>query len=483
MNYLTNHYKNLCEQYQSKINILQNLLNEDAPASTFSGTGQGQQTFSDDQLRDQMKQNRRTGLFGAEVADDKQNQAFRDAQAELARRSQANDEEKTLMTGVAKELGMSPEDMLAQSQYAQKRWNKYATPTPSPKPSATPDVTPKAIPEPTTITQTQTVPFQGQSLETIERQVQKEKERQTSKEAQPTGPGRKGVKPSQTVETSSVSSQTEEPTPSASLNAKEVTDTIMKLTGMNQNIPEPDATETKIPEMGKAQSRRTTYVVPESEAWNNLTTEEQHEMITSAISNNEVHKFFGGRLANSSFDKESGRMGFTTNPENFRFSEDNSGQTPEETARLNRQAKMLNQMMAEREKQGQRDTQQRKAREAELSGQTISTGGMNQPMDLADFPDDEDTDKQSSSAELENARKLAQMYANRMGRRVSKAPTPTPVAPKDKEIILDKTANNMDQNNLDKWFMSVYGVDKFNTIPSKQRNAMLMQYNQSKVKR
>jgi hypothetical protein len=227
---------------------------------------------------------------------------------------------------------------------------------------------------------------------------------------------------------------TPETTPTASLNAKEVNDTIIKLTGMNQNIPEPDATETKIPEMGRAQSRRTTYVVPESEAWNNLTTEEQHEMISSAISNNEVHKFFGGRLADTAFDKN-GLMGFTTNPENFRFSEDNSGQTPEETARINRQAKMLNQMMAEREKQGQRDTQQRKAREAELSGQTISTGGMNQPMDLADFPDDEDTDKQSSSAELENARKLAQWYADRMGGRASEAAATPPVAAAPKEQV------------------------------------------------
>jgi len=148
MTYLTNHYKNLCEQYQNKINILQNLLNEDAPASTFSGTGQGQQTFSDEQLRDQMKQNKRSNAFGPAIPDDKQNQAYRDAQAELARRSQANDEEKTLMTGVAKELGMSPEDMLAKSPYAQKRWSKYATPTPSPKPSATPEVTPTPSPKP-----------------------------------------------------------------------------------------------------------------------------------------------------------------------------------------------------------------------------------------------------------------------------------------------------------------------------------------------
>ena len=89
----------------------------------------------------------------------------------------------------------------------------------------------------------------------------------------------------------------------------------------------------------------------------------------------------------------------------------------------------------------------------------------------------------TSAGALESSRQLAQMYANRMGRRVSKAPAPTPVAPKDKEIILDKTANNMDQNNLDKWFLRLHGVDKFNTIPTKQRNAMLMQYNNSKVKR
>jgi hypothetical protein len=115
----------------------------------------------------------------------------------------------------------------------------------------------------------------------------------------------------------------------------------------------------------------------------------------------------------------------------------------------------------------------------------ISTGGMNQPMDLADFPDDEDTAKQSSSAELENARKLAQMYANRMGRRVSKAPTPTPtsVPPKDQEIILTKDKSTMDQNNLDKLFLRLYGAEKFNTMSPKQRNLMLMQYNQSKVKR
>jgi hypothetical protein len=621
MNYLTNHYRNLCEQYQSKINILQNLLNEDAPASTFSGTGQGQQTFSDEQLRDQMKQNKRSNAFGPAIPDDKQNQAYRDAQAELARRQgasakveldpsikQSSDYKTDRVAGdwverYAQKLGEDPRKIeamrrgvidtlggdagkpmdtsMTSNQVAQrgvdayKRAQEYAVGLQNQAKEAAPSSTPSSAPT----TSAQPV----KSLEVYDRQLEVEKARQGSGEAQPVGPGRKGAKPSQTAEPTAEptattrnfstfkdspqfaervakarergfipdnpdfrgnrylegegtqgvygsedmrnpnvldawnqlknplaakffknkallsltrpqkdstknepsASDNPEPTPATSLNSKEVTDTIMKLTGMNQNTPEPDATETKIPEMGRAQSRRTTYVVPESEAWNNLTTEEQHEMMTSAISNNEVHKFFGGRLADTAFDKESGKMGFTTNPENFRFSEDNSGQTPEETARLNRQAKMLNQMMAEREKQGQRDTQQRKAREAELSGQTISTGGMNQPMDLADFPDDEDTDKQSSSAELENARKLAQMYANRMGRRYSKAPTPTPtpVPPKDQEIILSKDKSTMDQNNLDKLFLRLYGAEKFNTMSPKQRNLMLMQYNQSKVKR
>ena len=467
MNYLTNHYRNLCEQYQSKINILQNLLNEDAPASTFSGTGQGQQTFSDEQLRDQMKQNRRTGLFGAEVADDKQNQAFKDAQAELARRQgasakveldpsikQSSDYKTDRVAGdwverYAQKLGEDPRKIeamrrgvidtlggdagrpmdtsMTSTQVAQRgvdAYNKakeYVVNLQNQAKAAKPE---SASTQSSTSTQIipnqQPVPFQGQSFEAIARQVQNEIDRQTSKESQPTGPGRKGAKPSQTVETPSVSSQTEEPTPAVSLNAKEVTDTLMKLTGMNQNTPEPDATETKIPEMGRAQSRRTTYVVPESEAWNNLTTEEQHEMLTSAIRNNEVYKFFGGRLADTAFDKNS-KNGFTTNPENLKFLEDNIGQTPEETARLNRQAKMLNQMIADQTRKSKEFDKQSKALQAELSGQTISTGGMNQPMDLEDFPDDEDSNKQSSSAKLKNARKLAQMYANRMGRRISKA--------------------------------------------------------------
>jgi len=247
------------------------------------------------------------------------------------------------------------------------------------------------------------------------------------------------------------------------------------------------AEEVKIPEMGVTQKSPTKYVVPESEEWEKMSSQEQLAMTQSALKNDEANKFFGGREG-----KKGGFLGIG-GERTYRFSEDNSGQTPEETARLNRQAKMLNNLL---------NTQDAGAMSQQLSdilfkyntngnssssksSETISTGGMNQPMDLADFPDNEDTDKQSSSAELENARQLALMYANRMGRRVSKAPTPTPtsVPPKDQEIILSKNKSTMDQNNLDKFFLRLYGAEKFNTMSPKQRNLMLMQYNQSKVNR
>ena len=92
MDYLTNFYKNKAQILSEQVARLEAqlaALQEDAPASTFSGTGQGQQTFSDEQLRDQMRQHKRTGLFGAQVDDDKQDQEYRDASAELNRRSSA----------------------------------------------------------------------------------------------------------------------------------------------------------------------------------------------------------------------------------------------------------------------------------------------------------------------------------------------------------------------------------------------------------
>jgi hypothetical protein len=475
MNYLTNHYRNLCEQYQSKINILQNLLNEDAPASTFSGTGKGQQTFSDEQLRDQMKQNRRTGMFGAEVADDKQNQAFKDAQAELARRQgasakveldpsikQSSDYKTDRVAGdwverYAQKLGEDPRKIeamrrgvidtlggdagkpmdtsMTSTQVAQRgvdAYNKakeYVVNLQNQAKAAKPE---SASTQSTTSTQIipnqQPVPFQGQSFEAIARQVQNEIDRQTSKESQPTGPGRKGAKPSQTVEPSEQALvQTGAPE-----SAKQLAQLYAaRMTGGDvfgrkySKQPEPaKAEEVKIPEMEVTQKSPTKYVVPESEEWEKMFPQEQLAMAQSALKNDEANKFFGGREG-----KKGGFLGIG-GEKTYRFSEDNSGQTPEETARLNRQAKMLNNLL---------NTQDAGAMSQQLSdilfkynnngnnsssksSETISTGGMNQPMDLADFPDNEDTDKQSSSAELENARKLAQMYANRMGRRYSKAP-------------------------------------------------------------
>ena len=89
MDYLTKFYKNQSEVLAEKVQILEKqlaFLSEDAPASVFRGTGEGQQRFSDLELETQMRQHKRTGFFGAEIADDKQKQEYLDAKAELERR-------------------------------------------------------------------------------------------------------------------------------------------------------------------------------------------------------------------------------------------------------------------------------------------------------------------------------------------------------------------------------------------------------------
>lgn len=90
MDYITRLYQSKASQLQEQVNFLeaqlQQLAENSPPASTFSGTGQGQQAFSDSQLEDQIKRNKRTGFFNSEIADDKQNQEYKDATAELARR-------------------------------------------------------------------------------------------------------------------------------------------------------------------------------------------------------------------------------------------------------------------------------------------------------------------------------------------------------------------------------------------------------------
>lgn len=104
----------------------------------------------------------------------------------------------------------------------------------------------------------------------------------------------------------------------------------------------PDAPEEPIQYgIGPEKYQQATYVVPESEAWNNMSPEEQVAMTVAALQRNETHKLFGGREA-----KKGGFLGFG-GERTARFIEDNLGQTPEETARLNRQAKMLNKLLDE----------------------------------------------------------------------------------------------------------------------------------------
>jgi hypothetical protein len=93
MDYLTNFYKNKSEKLSEQIEILENklknIMEQSPPASVFVSGAQGQQAFSDEQLRDQMRANKRINLFGPAIPDDKQSEAYRDAQAELNRRTAA----------------------------------------------------------------------------------------------------------------------------------------------------------------------------------------------------------------------------------------------------------------------------------------------------------------------------------------------------------------------------------------------------------
>ena len=489
MNYLTNHYKNLCEQYKNKISILENLLNEDAPASTFSGTGQGQQTFSDQQLRDQMKQNRRTGLFGAEVADDKQNQAFKDAQAELARREgkgsvklvntskpgesprvdldpsikQSSDVKTDRVAGDwverwANKLGEDPRkieamrrgvidtlggdagkpmdtsmtsDQVAQSGVdAYNKAKEYVLGLQNQAKASAPNTAPKTKPGPKETNKENNarqnyIDQIGDSLDNDGSRTIVEPERKERGFGIEVEHGQHPIYPER-QEDSSYGKPREGPgsavgdAQNALVNAagklvsdkaKDVSD-FLKKNLMTFNPYPKQPLEMKI---GPTRHTSPTYVVPESEAWSNMSPEEQRAMALAALGRNEVHKFFGGREVIID-GKRTGR-----------FSEDNSGQTPEETARLNRQAKMLNKFLydydvrktqeADREwEEGEKEWNKAKA-EGRIPGQN-----------------DEDTNKQSSSAgALESSRQLAQMYANRMGRRVSKAPatTETPAAPKE----------------------------------------------------
>lgn len=112
------------------------------------------------------------------------------------------------------------------------------------------------------------------------------------------------------------------------------------------------------------------YVVPESEAWNKLSDSEKTLMAAQALTRKETQKFFGGRQK-----EEGGFLGIGAKKVN-RFSEDQRGQTPSETAYLNRVAKTLNQLL-DKEDEDQRKTlsQQRGEIEAEAARRAKEVGG------------------------------------------------------------------------------------------------------------
>jgi len=455
MNYLTNHYRNLCEQYQSKINILKNLLNEDAPASTFSGTGQGQQTFSDEQLRDQMKQNKRSNAFGPAISDDKQNQAYRDAQAELARRQgasakveldpsikQSSDYKTDRVAGdwverYAQKLGEDPRKIeamrrgvidtlggdagrpmdtsMTSTQVAQRGVDAYnkakdyvvnlqnqakaakpaTAPSSAPARVSTPSAAPAAAPKTTPAPKEE----RGLGIDVERGQFPIYPEGQEdSAYSEPAAQA-----PVQTGATESAKQL-------ANLYTARMTGGDVfgrKYSKQPAQAEQPKAEEDKITEIGIGGPKHTapTYVVPESEDWGKLSPEEQVAMAQTALQRGEGHKFFGGREA-----KKGGFLGIG-GERTYRFSEDNSGQTPEETARLNRQAKMLNQLLNANDAAA-------KASQGEIPTASPSA---------------------TSAGALESSRQLAQMYANRMGKRVSKAPAApqAAVAPKEEVSSFD----------------------------------------------
>ena len=90
MDYLAKFYKNqsevLSEQIKALEDQLEQLMESEAPASTFRGTGAGQQRFSDLELENQMRKHKRSGFLGAEVPDEKQSKEYLEAKAELERR-------------------------------------------------------------------------------------------------------------------------------------------------------------------------------------------------------------------------------------------------------------------------------------------------------------------------------------------------------------------------------------------------------------
>jgi hypothetical protein len=89
MNQLTNFYKNKAEILAEQIKFLENQLKqlaEDAPGYSFTPGNKNAPRQSDADLQARARSIKKSGLFGAEISDDKQSQEYRDIQAELASR-------------------------------------------------------------------------------------------------------------------------------------------------------------------------------------------------------------------------------------------------------------------------------------------------------------------------------------------------------------------------------------------------------------
>lgn len=89
MDYLAKFYKNQSEVLSEQIKVLEmqlkTIMESEAPASVFSGSGQGQQRFSDADLEAQMRRHKKSSIFKT-YTDDEQSQEYKDAKAELERR-------------------------------------------------------------------------------------------------------------------------------------------------------------------------------------------------------------------------------------------------------------------------------------------------------------------------------------------------------------------------------------------------------------
>jgi len=253
-----------------------------------------------------------------------------------------------------------------------------------------------------------------------------------------------------------------------------------KTTSTNGSQTKP--TEPQSMSVGSSRNSSQKYVVPESEEWNNLSDNEKVEMASRALMNGESHLFFGGRP-----EKTGGFLGIG-GKETGRFSEDNSGQTPEETSRLNRHAKMLNQLISKHNAEAM--AAQAEARNRNYEGprpefNTSSVPVQSSPQSVGRQSSPEMMKYLNNIVRHQNTIKL-----NKSGKNYS----PNPYQNNNTNVFNDVAASSSNedsveqspsnftlqtfgnsQQKLDDLFRVKYGKDKFNLFTPKQRNGMALQ--------